>query len=254
MFGKQYLWRICFLCVIFFTSGLLYAQQQFTDLSDPTVVHIENGEKKTDGVIAGTDSPKTFDNSNLFSATHFDVQKEDSTDITQEKKIYITLRFGLGSSRHLGESSQLTLDIKPGKIPIIFSFLSESYRKTPLKKEYAEPNDIFLYALNVLYTRTVPGIERVNLYMGGGLGRLEVEKYERSDDPDWRQKPYAIEKGFIYDLQAGIHSRLFWKIGLYTEGKYLYAKKQKNRINVIDVNSTAWMIGLTLNFGLFDNA
>jgi hypothetical protein len=178
----------------------------------------------------------------------------DSSRSSEEKKIYFMIRMGIGSSAHLGESTQLGVGIKATKIPIIFLFISESYRKTPLKKKYSEPNDMFLNALNLIYTITIPNVDRVQLYAGGGAGLLEVEKYERSDDPDWRQKPYAIENGFIFNLQAGIHSRLFWKIGFYAEAKYLYAKKEESNICVIDVNSRAWMIGLSFNLGLFDNS
>jgi hypothetical protein len=180
--------------------------------------------------------------------------KADSTRSSEEKKVYVIIRMGIGSSAHLGESTQIGIGIKPAKIPLIFSFISESYRKTPLKKKYSEPNDMLLNALNLIYTTTVPKINRVQLYAGGGAGLIEVEKYERSDDPDWRQKPYAIENGFVFNLQAGIHSRLFWKIGFYAEGKYLYAKKAEDTINIITVNSTAWMVGLSLNIGLFDNS
>ncbi|MCG2590913.1 hypothetical protein [Rhodohalobacter sulfatireducens] len=180
--------------------------------------------------------------------------KVDSSSSSEEKKVNFMFRMGIGSSAHLGESTQLGVGIKPAKVPLIFSFISESYRKTPLKKRYSEPNDMFLNALNLIYTTTFPNFDRVQVYAGGGAGLLKLEKYERSDDPDWRQKPYAIEKGFLFNLQAGFHGQLFWKIGFYAEGKYLYAKKAESNINVIDVKSRAWMIGLSLNLGLFDSS
>ncbi|MDR9366998.1 MAG: hypothetical protein RI575_16805 [Balneolaceae bacterium] len=221
----------------------LFASGNTIDHTQESSVHfyVEDNNKSDSSSI------KNFERFENFQT------KVDSSSSSEEKKVYFMFRMGIGSSAHLGESTQLGIGIKPAKIPLIFSFISESYRKTSLKKKYSEPNDMFLNALNLIYTTTFPNLNRVQVYAGGGAGLLKVEKYERSDDPDWRQKPYAIENGLIFNLQAGIQSRLFWKIGFYAEGKYLYAKKAESNINIIDVNSRAWMVGLSLNVGLFDN-
>lgn len=178
--------------------------------------------------------------------------KKDSVASSTQKKIYLTFRMGLGSSAHLGESSQIAIGMKPNKIPVMFSFVSESYRKSPLKKEYAKPYDTFINAINLLYMPNQPLEKRITFFVGGGFGRIELEKYERSNDLDWRQKPFAVDNGFVSNLELGFHLKLIWKLGFYGEGKYIYAKKKKNGENLIDANSSAWMVGLTLNFGFFD--
>lgn len=234
----------CFFYLLLCAVDQLYAWNEIIRSTQESSVHfnVEDNNKTHSSSI------KYFERFEKFQT------KTDSSSTPQEKKINFMFRMGIGSSAHLGESTQLGIGIKSAKIPIILSFISESYRKTPLKKKYSEPNDMFLNALNLIYTTSFPNVNRFQVYAGGGAGLLEVEKYERSDDPDWRQKPYAKENGFIFNLQAGIHSRLFWKIGFYAEGKYIYAKKVENNINIIDVDSTAWMIGLSLNVGLFSSS
>lgn len=179
-----------------------------------------------------------------------------NSDSAKEKKIYFTLRIGFGESEELGGASQGAIDIKPGKFPIAISILSEAYRRMPLQKHYAEPDDASFTAINVLYMKDLFRTGSVNIFLGGGIGGLELCKYERTDDPSWDDEPYAIERGVIYNLEAGVNFRLLWKrrIGLYAVSKYIYANKKKNGVKVIDLNSTAWLLGLTLNFGLFDKA
>ena len=57
-------------------------------------------------------------------------------------------------------------------------------------------------------------------------------------------------KGTMYDIEGGINVRLFWKIGFYGIGKYLYAQKKNNNIKVIDFNEYIVLLGFTFNFGL----
>lgn len=180
--------------------------------------------------------------------------KEDGENSLAQKKIYLTFRMGLGSSAHLGESSQISIGVKPNKIPVVFLFISESHRKSPLKKEYAKPYDTFINTINLLYMPYQPMERKIIFFIGGGFGRLEWEKYERSDDPDWRQNPVAIVKGMVSNLELGLHLKLIRKLGFYAEGKYIYAEKKKNGESLIDISSSAWMVGLTLNFSFFDNS
>lgn len=228
---------ISFLSVFFHTSILLYAQNR-----------TENYKRDSE-ILFTKNYPPIIPH---FIGLDFHQTKKDSNDTYNQKKIYLTLRMGLGSSAHLGESNQIAIDVKANKIPLALSFVSESYRKPPLKKEYSKPYDTFFYAINMLFMPYQPMEKRVNFFMGGGFGRVEVEKYERSDDHDWRQKPFDIENGLISNLKLGLHLRLFWKLGFYAEGAYIYAKKEKNGEHLIDLNSSAWMAGLTLNFGFFD--
>jgi len=63
-----------------------------------------------------------------------------------------------------------------------------------------------------------------------------------------------MEKGIMYNLEAGINIRIFRKIGFYCIGKYLYAKKEKNNIKVIDFSERIGLLGFTYNFSLFNKA
>ena len=81
--------------------------------------------------------------------------------------------------------------------------------------------------------------ERINLFAGGGLGRLEVPK----DESD------SMEKGVLYNIEGGINVRAFWKIGFYGIYKYLYANKEIDNVEVIDFSEHIVLLGITFNFG-----
>ena len=83
-------------------------------------------------------------------------------------------------------------------------------------------------------------IEKANYFLGGGFGWLEVPK----DDSD------AIERGNVYNLEAGIHLRYFEKVGFYAVAKYLRAQKKENNIKVINFDEGIILLGITFNFSL----
>ena len=149
---------------------------------------------------------------------------------TKEKKIYFTLRLGqegFSDDRSpIGKlgGGQLTLDIKPGKLPIAISISNESYTNS------ANPTHSYeiasLFAVNMLYMAKLFKNERANVFLGGGIGGLEVPKGENEPDD--------MVRGILYNLEGGINVRLFWKIDFYGIGKYLYAEKKTNSIKVID--------------------
>ncbi|MFC1562355.1 hypothetical protein ACFL4Q_05100, partial [candidate division KSB1 bacterium] len=60
----------------------------------------------------------------------------------------------------------------------------------------------------------------------------------------------AMEKGMVYNCEAGINVRMFWKIGFYGIGKYLYARKKRGDRYVIDFSEGIVLLGLTFNFSL----
>ena len=165
---------------------------------------------------------------------------------TKEKKVYFTIRWGQGGFRdnrsEIGKlgGGQLTLDIKPEKYPVAISISGEYYTNSP------DPTHSYeiagLTVINLLYMTKPFKSERANVFMGGGIGRLEVPKGE--NEPD------AVVKGTMYDIEAGVNVRLFWKIGFYGIGKYLYAQKKNNSIKVIDFSECIVLLGFTLNFGL----
>jgi len=175
------------------------------------------------------------------------LSKHQTARSTSEKKrIYFTLRLGQGGFSDdrspIGKlgGGQLTLDIKPGKLPIAISISSEYYTNS------ADPTHSYeiasLVAINVLYMATPFKSERITVFGGGGMGWLEVPKGE--NDPD------AMVSGGLCNLEGGINVRAFWKIGFYGVGKYLYAQKTTNGIKGIDFNEGIVLLGITLNFGL----
>jgi len=163
-----------------------------------------------------------------------------------EKKIYFTIRLGQGGFTDdrspIGKlgGGQLALDIKPSKFPITISVSSEYYTNS------ADPTHSYeiagLIAVNFLYMTKVLKSERVNLFAGGGIGGLEVPK--GVDEPD------AMERGILYNIEGGINIRAFWKIGFYGIYKYLYAKKERKNVKVIDFSEHIVLLGITFNFSL----
>jgi hypothetical protein len=156
------------------------------------------------------------------------------------------LRLGQGGFRDsrspIGKlgGGQLALDIKPSTLPIALSISSESYTNSANPTHSYEISS--LLSVNMLYMAQLFNIERANYFLGGGIGWLEVPKGE--DDPD------ARVKGNLYNLEAGIHVRAFWKIGFYGVAKYLSAQKKVNNIKVIDFNEGIILLGVTFNFSL----
>ncbi|MGA1870658.1 MAG: hypothetical protein ACMUJM_19160 [bacterium] len=177
-------------------------------------------------------------------------EKENENILSKEKKIYFTLRLGQGgfsddrSDLGVLGGGQIALDIKSHKFPIAISISSEYYTNSPNPTHSYEIADLTAY--NLLYMTKPFKHERVNVFLGGGFGWLQVPKGE--------EEPAARVQGFLYNLEAGINVRLFWKIGFYCIGKYLYAQKERNNIKVIDFSEHIFLLGLTFNFGLFDKA
>ena len=208
MFRKYFLSFSLFLSIFYFSSNQLYAKERQTQ------------------------KPQN--------------QQAVSADSTREKKVYFTIRFGQGGFRDdrspIGKlgGDQLTLDIKPVKFPVAVSISGEFYTNSP------DPTHSYeiagLTSINLLYMTKLLKSERTNVFMGGGIGRLEVPKGE--NEPD------AMVKGILYNVEAGINVRLFWKIGFYGVGKYLYAQKKNNNIKVIDFSECIVLLGFTINFGI----
>ena len=186
----------------------------------------------------------------IFSpCSELNAQKMDnSTDSLSStaKKIHFTIRLGQGGfsddRSEIGKlgGGQVTLDIKPVKYPIAISISSEYYTNSAYPTHSYEIRG--LIAINTLYMTKAFKTERINLFAGGGIGRLEVPKGE--------EKPDAMEIGVCYNIEAGINIRAIWKIGFYGIYKYLYAKKEKNNMKVIDFSEHIALLGITFNFGL----
>ncbi len=132
---------------------------------------------------------------------------------------------------------QLALDIKVDKYPIVASISYESHKKSPVAIYHYEIAN--LIALNIFYI--VPIAEkRLHIYLGGGTGGLEVPKVDVLN---------AMERGILFDLISGINIRVFWRMGFYIEGMYIYSSKTRNNTKVIDFSDVGALVGISFNFG-----
>ena len=99
-----------------------------------------------------------------------------------------------------------------------------------------------LIAVNLLYMTNLFKSDRTNFLIGGGIGGLDVPKGEDKTD--------EMERGMLYNIEAGVNVRVFWKIGLYGIGKYLYAMKEVKHKKVINFSELIMLLGVTFHFGL----
>ncbi|MFC1851185.1 hypothetical protein ACFL27_13400 [candidate division CSSED10-310 bacterium] len=98
-------------------------------------------------------------------------QEQDTTDTAaEEKKVSFTIRLGQGGFNDdrspLGKlgGGQLTLDIKPAKLPLALSISSEYYKNRQFATHSYEIDN--LYSLNVLYMSKPFPTERITVFLG----------------------------------------------------------------------------------------
>lgn len=161
-------------------------------------------------------------------------------------KTQFTIKFGQGGFRD-GRSpqgklggGQLSLDIKPANLPLVFSFSSEYYTNSA---DPTHPYEISnSRSLNILYTAQLLDFATTDYFLGGGIGMLEV--------PGGESNPDATVEGNLQNLVAGIHIKSFEKIGFYGAYQYLHAKKDAGNVRVIDFNEHILLLGITYSFSL----
>ncbi|MGB7054014.1 MAG: hypothetical protein WBE28_01680 [bacterium] len=169
--------------------------------------------------------------------------------------IGLTVRFGGGllyddraSDGVLG-GGQFALEMRLNKIPIGFQLASEYWTKGTLQHPYEiesyDAGKVLLFGyigdiMPFLFAEPV-ATKTTYLYLGGGAGIISVPKI---DDPDDR------ESGVAFDAVCGANVRIFWKLGLFVEGKYIYSSKTTDNIKVIDFSDLGFLLGISLNFDL----
>ena len=130
------------------------------------------------------------------------------------------------------------MDVKPAMLPVALSYTAEYYTNS------ADPSHSYeisgMYAFNLLYMDNFFDWERVKVFAGGGIGGLEVP-IDGTDD---------VEKGTVYNLEAGLNFRFFWKFGVYGIYKYLYAQKEMSGENLIDFSEHIVLVGLSFSISL----
>ena len=167
-------------------------------------------------------------------------------DTAEDKYFDFSLRFGMGGFRdsrspvHTLGGDQIALVIRPRMFPVAVAVSSEYYTNS------AEPTHSYeiasLYAINLLYIKTSFSNEKLDYFIGGGAGRLEV--------PDDVINPGSREKDFFYNLEAGVNYKYFERFGFYGALKYLNAEKTVSNIKLIDFNERIVLVGVTYNFSM----
>ena len=167
------------------------------------------------------------------------------SSFTEEDDVFLIIKLAQGgfvdNRSPLGKlgGGQFGVGVKLRVFPIGISITQEAYTNGPdPTHEYEIAGLIFV---NFLYMTKLFNTEWVNVYVGGGVGALEVPKGEG--------KPNEYEMGVVYDIEAGINLVSIWKIGFYGVYKYLYSQKEINNTKVIDFKENIVLIGITLNFG-----
>lgn len=175
-----------------------------------------------------------------------DGQSQQDVDVPYKRTFDFTLRFGMGGFRDrrspvgsLG-GDEIALDISPRSLPVAISISSEYYTNS------AEPTHSYeissLHSVNLFYTVSLPANEKLNYFLGAGIGLLEVPRGENN--------PQERIKGNSYNLQAGIRYRYFERIGFYGVAKYLSADKSVNDVPMIDFSERIILLGLSYEFSL----
>ena len=132
------------------------------------------------------------------------------------------------------------MDIKPRSLPIALSLSSEFYANSRDPSHSYEISK--MYSANLLYMRQLFDFQKAHYFVGGGIGRRKVPRGE--DDPGKEVKCTS------YNLEAGIHVKIYKLLGFYGTVKYLYAQKKENNIKVIDFKESIILLGVTLKFSL----
>ena len=170
--------------------------------------------------------------------------EKSEVSTSNAKCVSLRLRYGQGGYRDrrsplnkLG-GGQIAVDIMPNAWPVMFSLSGEYYTNSPSPTHQYEISD--LTVLNFFYVIPIFSGGNTNIFFGGGPGILEVP----AGEDDSGNTVY----GFMLDAEAGINIVLFWKIGIYCIGKYIYSQKPVNNSGIIDFNEIAFLIGISLNF------
>ena len=185
--------------------------------------------------------------SNLTSTRSGPLQADSVSEQKSARNAFYTLRVGVGgffdsrseSGRLLG--GQFIFDAKPFKYPfaISVSFIEFYSGSWDPEHSYQIQN---MGTFNLFYIIKPEKLKNIKIFCGGGIGGLQTPKNEPKNEDD-----YATS--LFYDAEAGVNYKVFKKIGVYGTVKYLYAKKKKDGVNLIDFNEIIYVAGISFNFG-----
>jgi len=149
----------------------------------------------------------------------------------------LTVRFtqgGLSESRDpdggaLG-GGQLALDVRLGELPLWLSLAAEYYKKQADAEEPWEINE--MSAVYLLYKTALLPRLRSELCLGAGVGTLTTGTDE--DAP-------------VVTATAGINRQLYKRWGLWVDVRYLYSRKTRDHVRVVDFSNRGLLVGVTYN-------
>jgi hypothetical protein len=270
-----------FVCIVHVSAGLLWAQEdegEVVIINETVGKEIDREERDKFELfheVRGFQSAvwlRLPDNDYILKVTYLDDQTGEPTtrrirqsekplndirdqidrfeegQVRKAKTVYVTIRFGQGgfsddrspSGKFAGD--QGALDIKLAKLPVAISYLGEVLYGGEFDDESEERID--LWAVNIAHVSKPFRSERINVSLGGGIGRLRIER----EWPDGSKvKTPACT---LYNLEAGVNVRAFWVIGFYIVGKYSYAQKKTDKAKVVDFKESGFFFGLTVNVGI----
>lgn len=170
----------------------------------------------------------------------------EAAERDDQQTIDFIIRLGAGGFRDdrspenaLG-GDQAALDIKlPGR-PIALSLSSEFYTNSADATHSYEIAG--MSSFNVLYMNQLLDYENTRFFFGGGLGRLEV--------PDELNDANSRVSALHYNLEAGVNTIVWRKLGLYGTVKYLHARRSIRNTRLIDFNELILLLGITFNFSV----
>jgi hypothetical protein len=280
MSRKYHLSVLLFVCVFFYVSaGLLRAQEEegkVVIISESVGKEIDREEREKFGLfqdVKGFQSAMWLrlpDNGYILKVTYLDDQTGELTtqrirqsekplndirdqigrfeegQVRKAKTAYVTIRFGQGGFRDDRSPSgkfagdQGALDIKIAELPVAVSCLREVLYGGEFDDGSEERID--LWAVNVAHVSKPFRSERINVFLGGGIGRLRIER--EWPDGSLVKTPACT----LYNVEGGVNVRAFWAIGFYIVGKYSYAQKKTGN-GVVDFKESGFFFGLTINVG-----
>lgn len=138
---------------------------------------------------------------------------------------------------------QLALDLKRADFPLVVSIATEYYKKSP---QACDPYEIQgMWVAYLLYRRPLPTTWDSDVYLGGGIGLLEV--------PESGKENTGMERAIGFDAAFGVSTKLFWRIGAYIEGKYLYSRETEEGMRTVDFSDFGALVGLFLDFDWWES-
>ena len=161
----------------------------------------------------------------------------------------LTLRLTQGGLSAAGQpdaqslgGGQLALDVRLGSSPLWVSWAGEYYKQQPEAQNPWEIDD--LGALYLLYrTEPIPRIDS-ELVFGVGVGRLNT-----GGDEEAAEYQTASHQAPVYQVTAAANRKLYKRLGLWVDVRYLYSRKTEGEVRVVDFSSRGLLVGFTYNTG-----